>query len=73
MKMDDTTSISDLFRSFASDFYTLVFQVDPNNQDRLTLEGVVCLFDSIGVDVENVGIHLKSNSRIRLFYIFAIK
>ena len=73
MKMDDATLIPDLFHSFASSCWNLFFQVDPNNPDRLTLEGVVCLFDSIGIDVESVTIRWKKNSRIRSFSIYATK
>ena len=73
MKIDDTTLIPDLFRFFASDPFALRFQIDPTNPDRLTLEGIVCLFDSIGIDVENVCIRCALHSRIRSFSIFATK
>lgn len=53
----------DIFREYASNApcFVLII-VDPNNKDRLTLEGVVCFFEQLQVDVETVIYKLHGNS-----------
>lgn len=45
----------DIFREYASNASRIVLiVVDPKNKDRLTLEGIVCFFEQLQVDVETV-------------------